>query len=326
MGKHALGKAGGAGGILHVGHVVLFDGLGQSHYLALGGVLGLVHGLLPGVAAGHLKAAGDDVAKLGQAAGMEMALFAGGKLRAQLLHDGRVVAVLEALDHHQGVGVALAQEVLRLVDLVGGVDRDQHAADPDAGPEGQIPLGHVGGPDGDVVALFDAHGQKGPGEFVYLVLELRIGAGVVQGSVAEGVLGGKFTGGPLQHLAEGAVDEGVLFPQVLARAPLVGGQAIGVDVVGHVVGEVGEHDAGVGEVRGPALDPLQRHIAVVVDGIQRLQGLLDGHVALAHHAVFDLAVLHDGVLDVEVFDALAQVFDRGLRAFAEEAEGVVYVP
>ena len=74
------------------------------------------------------------------------------------------------------------------MDLIGGVDGDQHSADFGGGPEGDEPLGHIGGPDGHMVAGFHPHGDEGPGKLIYVIPELGIGPGVVQGGIAESIL------------------------------------------------------------------------------------------------------------------------------------------
>ena len=66
--------------------------------------------------------------------------------------------------------------------------------------------------------------------------------------------------------------------------------------------------------------------AVEVDGGERVEHVVDGQVALAHHLVDDAAVFHHGVLGVDVADVGAEVLHRGLRIFAEVAVGVMNVP
>ena len=117
----------------------------------------------------------------------------------------------------------------------------------------------------------------------------------------------------------------LLGPEVFAGAAIVGLQALG-GIGLHKMGEVREDDAGVGEVGHPALDPFQRDETVEVDGGERVEHVVDGQVALAHHLVDDAAVLHHGVLGVDVADVGAEVLHRGLRRFMEVAIGVVDIP
>ena len=260
-----------------------------------------------------------------QAFAEQLARGGGFELGADLVDDLHIVGVLVAVDHHQRVGVGLAQQVLGLMHLVGGVDRHQHRADAGAGPEGNEPLGDIRRPDGHVVALLYAHGDEGAGKLVHVVAELGVGARVVAGGVAEGVLVGEFLHHAVEHLGEGEVDQVLLGPEVLAGAAVVRLQALG-GVGLHKVGEVREDDAGIGKVGHPALDPFQGDEAVKVDGGEAIEHLVDGQVALAHHLVDDAAVFHHGVLGVDVADVSAEVPHRGLRIFAEKAVGMVDVP
>ena len=220
------------------------------------------------------------------------------------------------------------------MDLIGGVHGDQHRADLGGGPEGDVPLGHVGGPDGHVVALFHPHVDEGPGELVHIVPELGVGAGVVQLGIAEGVLVGELLDHPVQHVGEGLVDEGLLGPHILACVALVVLEDAGAllllgqggHVVVHEVGELGEHHAGVGELAHPALHPLQGDIPVVAGGEQLVQHLGDGQVALAHHAVLHLAVLHHAVLYMDVLDVVPQVLHGLGGGLPGPAVGVVHIP
>ena len=64
VGEHdPLGEAGGAGGVLHVGHVVLVDLAAALLHLGGGHRVPQAHGVVPGVAAGLLAVHGDDVAQ-----------------------------------------------------------------------------------------------------------------------------------------------------------------------------------------------------------------------------------------------------------------------
>ena len=74
-----------------------------------------------------LEIDGDDVAQEGQAAaGQRLAGRGGLQFGTELFDDLVIVRIAEALDHHERVGIGLPQQVLGLVDLVGGVDGDQH--------------------------------------------------------------------------------------------------------------------------------------------------------------------------------------------------------
>ena len=219
---HALGEAGGAGGVLHVAHVVDIHGGGHAADLLHGRAGRVLQGLLPGHGAGHAEAHGNHVSQERQALAVQrLTGLVAGQLRAQLAHDLLIVGIAVALDHHQGVGVGLAQQVLGLVDLVGGVHRHEHRADLRGGPEGEEPLGHVGGPDGHLAAGAHAQAHQRPGELVHVVPELAVGAGVVQGRELHGQLVRVVLHHRIQHLGEGLFDQGLLLPGIGARVAVV---------------------------------------------------------------------------------------------------------
>ncbi len=209
--------------------------------------------------------------------------------------------------------------------LVGGVDRHQHRADARAGPEGDEPLGDVRGPDRHVVALLYAHGNQGAGELVHVVAELRIGARIVAGGIAEGILIGEFLYHAVKHLGEGQVDQMLLGPEILARAAVVGLQALG-GVSLHKVGEVRKYNAGVGEVGHPALDPFQGNESVIIGGGEAVEHFVNGQIAFAHHLIDNTAILHHGILGVDMADVGAEVVHGGLRRFVKEAVGMMDIP
>ena len=148
-----------------------------------------------------------------------MQLLAGlglGDLGAQLIDDLAVVGIQGALDHDERVRVGLTQQVFGLVDLVGGVHRDEHGADLRRGPEGDEPRGHVRGPDGDLAAPAHAERDERAGKIVHVVAELRVGPRVVERRVFECVLVREFLDHPVEHLREGLGDEAVFLPDELA--------------------------------------------------------------------------------------------------------------
>ena len=213
-----------------------------------------------------------------------LARLGGLELGAQLGDDLGVVAVPVAVDHDQGVGVGLAEEVFRLVDLVGGVHRHQHRADLRCGPEGDEPGGHVGGPDGHLVAGLDPQGDEGPGELVHVVPELGVGAGIIQCGILEGVLVRELLHHLVQHLGEGAVDDDVLLPHILAGA---GGVVVEVAFpalpleAGHVDGVVGEDHLRVIQALHPGGVPQQGDESVIVDAAEGVHQVPHGQRALA---------------------------------------------
>ena len=248
-------------------------------------------------------------------------------LGAELVDDGAVVGVERALDHHEGVGVGLAQQVLGLVDLVGGVHRHEHRADLDRRPEGDVPGGHVGRPDGDLAAGAHAHRDERPRERIHVVAELLVGARIVERRVLEAVLVGELLDHAVEHLREGQVDELVLLPHVLAGAVVVGIEALLLAarllVAAHVVGVVRQDDARIVRALLPLGLPLERDEAVVVDRRQRLHHLGDGQRTLADDVVAAAVV---GVAQVDVAHVRAEVGDRGVGILAMVAVRVVDLP
>ena len=235
--------------------------------------------------------------------------FGIGKLGAELFDDAHVVRVLKAVCHHERMRIRLAQQILRLVNLIGGIDGNKHRADLGGRPEGDIPLWYVGGPNGDMVALPYAQRDERAREGIHIVPELGVGTGVIERGIAERVLIREFIRHAVEHLREGEVDEGILFPDVFACLCLVIKQTAPrggfLQILVHIVGKVREHHACVLQARRPALDPFQGYVTVIIDGAQRPHHLLDRKVALAHHTVARFAALHDGILDMHVLDVCA---------------------
>ena len=322
VGQHdALGEARGTRGVLHIADVVLVNGGGHAPDLLNGNLHGTGHGLVPLHATLLTVAHGDDVAQEGETAGVEGRAGAQGlQLGAKLGHDLTVMAVLGPLGHDEGMGIRLAEQVLHLVDLVGGIDGDQHRAQLDGGPEGDVPLGDVGGPDRHVGACLDPHGDEGAGEGVHVVAELGIGAGVVQGGVLEGVLVGELLHHAIQHLGEGQVNELILFPHVLTRmgAVEVQGTALlgGIVELLHEAHELGENDLHVVQLLAPLRIPDQGDVAVVVDRTQSQHDIRNGELTLTRQAELQALLGAHGVAEVDVADVGAQILDDGLGSLA----------
>ena len=217
----ALREARRAGGVLHVADVVLLYAGAAGLHLAHRHAVGERERLLPGIAA-LLDAFGrDDVAQHRQALRLELSRHAGLELGAELFDDADVVAVLVAVDHDERMGIGLAEQVLRLVNLIGRIDGDEHRADLRRRPERDVPLRHVRGPDGHVVALLDAHRDQRAGEGIDVVTELLIGARIVELRVAEARLVRELLDHLVEHVREGQVDQRLLRPDVFAGAGAV---------------------------------------------------------------------------------------------------------
>ena len=99
---------------------------------------------------------------------------------------GGVVGGLQPLGGDQQLATRLVEHELKLAGAVGGVDVDQDRADLGGGVLGDDPLGPVGRPDADPVALGDAQAEQGVGEGIDLVLQLRVGEAQPGGDVDQG--------------------------------------------------------------------------------------------------------------------------------------------
>ena len=84
-----------------------------------------------------------------------------------------------------------------------------------------------------------------------------------------------------------------------------------------------EDDLHVGEVLHPRWVPLQRHEAVVVNGGQGANNLVDGRAALANQVEAAVVV---GIAHVDVLDVGTQVLDSLSRGLATGAIDVVDIP
>ena len=76
-----------------------------------------------------LKTYGDDISEERQALRVELfAVLDILKFRTQTGDDLAVAGILRALCDDQGMGIALLEQIFRLVDLISGVDSDQYRA------------------------------------------------------------------------------------------------------------------------------------------------------------------------------------------------------
>ena len=134
-------------------------------------------------------------------------------------------------------------------------------------------------------------------------------------------------GHPVQHLAEGRVDQLILLPDVFAGAVMVEVEgflfALRVVEPVHVVQEMGKDDLPVRDIRNPFRFPFQGDEPAVVDGIQGVHHLRNRNGAFADQVVVQVLVR---VAQVDMADVSAQVADRGVRRFRVVAEGMVHIP
>ena len=282
VGQHdAFREPGGTGGVLHVADVVDVDGGLHAMDLFEGSLVRIGQGLFEGQGAGHAEADGNDVSQEGQPFCVKgLARLVVFQFGTEFIHDLHIVGVPVAVDHDEGMGVRLAEEVLRFVDLIGGIHGDQDRTDFGSGPEGQEPGGYVGGPDGDFGTGPDPQGHEGSRELLDVVPELGIGAGVVEGREFDGQLVRELFDHSVEDFREGLVDEFFLLPDIVAGVSLVPLQVFfivaGRPEAAHAALEVGQDDLDVVDAFDPCGIPLKGNEAVIVDGAQGVHQVLNG--------------------------------------------------
>ena len=94
----------------------------------------------------------------------------------------------------------------------------------------------------------------------------------------------------------------------------------------HVVRELWEHDARIGELGHPALDPFQRDKAGIIDAGQRRHHVIQRQIAFAHELIAEHAVLERAVLGLHELDIVAERRDGLLRRFAAVAVRMMHIP
>jgi hypothetical protein len=115
----------------------------------------------------------------------------------------KVVDVLVAVDQKQVLGFRLREHVGKLADAVAGVDGEQHGPDLGRGELQRHPVGHVGRPNGDLLAFLDAHRHQAAGEAVYEITELPVGQAEIPVDVDHGFGVRECGHGSIQDLSEG---------------------------------------------------------------------------------------------------------------------------
>ena len=131
------------------------------------------------------------------------------QLRDKLVDDLHVIRIFQSFDHHQRVGVGLAQQVLGLEYFIVGVHSHQRGADLGGGVHKYDPFGVVGRPDGNVGAGLHTDSEEAPGNDVALVSEL--GVSLAEGFVVadHAVVVREDPGTAVQQIAKGHLYKGV---------------------------------------------------------------------------------------------------------------------
>ncbi len=173
---HALGKARGARGVLHVDDLVAaqcFSNIRELLVFPVGAQqeqFGRIEH-----APVLLGTDEDDVLQMGEALAPQVSPLGFLQFGNQLVDHLHVVAVAKSIHQAEGVDVRLADQELQLVELVVGVDGHQSHADLGRGEEDGEPVRHIVAPDAQVVALAQADGQEALGHVVHAVVELAVG-------------------------------------------------------------------------------------------------------------------------------------------------------
>ena len=288
----ALRKACRARGVLHIAYVVDIDVCSHSVYFLKRNGRSARHSLFPCHASLLRKADGDYIAKEGQSLCVKRgALFSAFKFGAELRHYFAVIRVLKAVDHDKRVGVRLTEQILGLVYLISGVDRDQHSAYLCHRPEGYEPLRDIRRPDRDVRAFAHSHRDKRACEGVDVVAKLGISARVVESRVPESVLIGELLHHRVKHVREGLFDYLVLLPDVRADAVLIISALVehffrsrGIETA-HVTCKMGEYHIDIGDLAVPVGIPFDRYKTVVVDRAERIHNAVYRERPLADERV-----------------------------------------
>ncbi len=191
---HALGRTGGAGGVLNVSDVVRLGG-------ALVEVAAACQHSVP-----RIRAKPDDV--------FELQRFPG----ARFLQNVAVIGARILLVQKQGADSGLAQHVAQLVRAVRRIDVDQHHAGPRSGVLQQHPLGAVAGPDAGTIARPQAESGQTARHPGGLCVQLAPGQADVLMTHDQRVAAGELRGGIVQRLRNGFLKQGHNRPARITEA------------------------------------------------------------------------------------------------------------
>ncbi|MNN09057.1 hypothetical protein D3C81_1219290 [compost metagenome] len=140
--------------------------------------VGIRDALHQGVEVVHARRGGraqaDDVAQLRQARRLQGAGARTGDVRHHVLHDGQIIAGLEAGRQDQRAALHLVEYVFEFRAPVGGVDVDHDQAGFRRSKLGQYPFGAILRPDTDPVARLQAQFQQAGGQTAHALLEFKI--------------------------------------------------------------------------------------------------------------------------------------------------------
>ena len=196
--QDALGRAGGAGGVLDVDHVLALPGMGRD---------------LPAVLEHTGPGLGTYVDGLGSGSG---------EPGAGLLEEGAVIRPRVALPEKQDLDARLTQDVAKLKGAIGRIDIDQHGPDAGGRQGEQDPFDAVGGPQTDAVTRFDTEPGQAAGGSFDRCLEFGVGQPGALMADDEGVFGGAAADGVGKHLIDGLFNQsGIAATRVTQHVRLV---------------------------------------------------------------------------------------------------------
>jgi hypothetical protein len=187
-----------------------------------------------------------------------------GAAAAHLLEHRHIVGLAEAAGHHQHAHARLAQRVLELGRLVGGVDRHQDPADARGRELRHDPLVTIRSPDPDAVTLAHAVRHERARGRVHLPPQLAIGRPVALVGHHERLAFAEALDRPAQVLADRLLQQrDVARParvgHVCRRGDRIGGRAADLGVGARLHGRSSSSERGVGK-EGSFTRPRRRRV------------------------------------------------------------------
>ena len=225
------------------------------------------------------------------------------------------------------MGVRLAEQVFRFMNLVGCVDGYQNRSDLCGRPERDIPRRYVGRPDRNLGARLYAKRYQSTGKIVHVLAEFLICSCVVQSRIAERVLIRELLNHAVKYLREGQIDQFVFLPDVFAASVMIEiqmGTAGGLTFKPfHICQIMREDKVPFLHVLHPFRFPFQRDESVIIDGGKRPHHILDRQLSFAHDRI---GTVFREVADMHKSDVSAEIPDRGIGRFAMILVRMVHVP
>ena len=208
------------------------------------------------------------------------------------------------------------------MDLVSSIYCNQNSSYFGCSPEGDEPLGYIGGPNGYVIARLHSKSYKGSCSSIYVPSELPVCPGVIQGGILEGILVRIEGDHGIQYVAKCSVYSLVLLPREgsCLTSIFIEGESAGVvsPLSIHKGDEVGQDNIRVSDF----FVPLHTDKAFIVQRLQCSQEL--GHRKLSFpdkNASFSVAIPKPDKADI-----CTQCLYRCFCAFRGGEEGLPCIP